>query len=299
MKKLYFLLLSLLITSVSVAQTTVFQEDFETDGNGTRYTTSVPEFTDGTGDFFIRTDGSNIASFYEVSGASGSFYFAAMDLDGEGGSTLVRINFDDIDISTYSNLSLLALFAEDDDGTNQDWDADSLVYVEVDVDNSGSFTKIIQFASAGATNTEPSLDTDFDGIGDGAALTNNFAEFSASIPSGSLVDIRITIEGLDAGDEDIALDNIRIDGTLSTNDYNQKSFNVFPNPTNTGSVNVVSASTSNYSPINVAVFDVLGKQVINKTMTSEKLNVSSLNTGVYIMKITQGKATSTKKLVIN
>ncbi|MCB0461344.1 MAG: T9SS type A sorting domain-containing protein [Flavobacteriaceae bacterium] len=87
--------------------------------------------------------------------------------------------------------------------------------------------------------------------------------------------------------------------TLSTTDFNQKSFSVYPNPTNTGSVNVVSASTSNYSPINVAVYDVLGKQVINKTMTSEKLNVSSLNTGVYIMKITQGKATSTKKLVIN
>lgn len=87
--------------------------------------------------------------------------------------------------------------------------------------------------------------------------------------------------------------------TASIDDFNKKSFSVFPNPTNTGSVNVVSASSSNFGNINVAVYDVLGKQVINKTMTSEKLNVSSLNTGVYIMKITQGKATSTKKLVIN
>lgn len=89
------------------------------------------------------------------------------------------------------------------------------------------------------------------------------------------------------------------DFSLSTNEYNQKSFSVYPNPTNTGSVNVVSASSSNFGNINVAIFDVLGKQVINKTITSEKLNVSSLNTGVYVMKITQGKATSTKKLVIN
>jgi hypothetical protein len=87
--------------------------------------------------------------------------------------------------------------------------------------------------------------------------------------------------------------------TLSSNDFNTKSFSVYPNPTNTGSVNIVAASSSNFGNINVAVYDVLGKQVINKTMTSEKLNVSSLNTGVYIMKITQGKATSTKKLVIN
>ncbi len=86
--------------------------------------------------------------------------------------------------------------------------------------------------------------------------------------------------------------------TASVNDYNKKSFSVFPNPTNTGSVSIVSASSSNYGKMNVAVYDVLGKQVINKTMTSEKLNVSALKTGVYIMKITQGKATSTKKLVI-
>jgi len=34
-------------------------------------------------------------------------------------------------------------------------------------------------------------------------------------------------------------------------------------------------------------------------MNSEKLDVSKLTSGVYFMKITQGKAISTKKLVIN
>lgn len=86
---------------------------------------------------------------------------------------------------------------------------------------------------------------------------------------------------------------------LSITDFNTKSFSVFPNPTNTGSVNVVSSSSANNGTLNVAVFDVLGKQVINTLMTNETLDVSSLNTGVYIMKITQGNATSTKKLVIN
>jgi hypothetical protein len=107
-----------------------------------------------------------------------------------------------------------------------------------------------------------------------------------------------------ASDETVSVDNLIVaqsfGETLSTNDFSTpKKFSVYPNPTNTGSVNIVSASSSNFGNINVAVYDVLGKQVINKTMTSEKLNVSSLNTGVYIMKITQGKATSTKKLVIN
>jgi hypothetical protein len=73
-------------------------------------------------------------------------------------------------------------------------------------------------------------------------------------------------------------------------------FNIYPNPTSLGYINIFS---KNNAEMNVSVFDILGKQVINTVMTSEKLNVSTLNTGVYIMKITQGKATSTKKLVIN
>ena len=102
--------------------------------------------------------------------------------------------------------------------------------------------------------------------------------------------------------ETVRVDNVIVaqsfGETLSTNDVSLKSYGVYPNPTSIGSVNIVPQNGSN-GKLNVAVFDVLGKQVINKTMTSEKLNVSSLNTGVYIMKITQGNATSTKKLVIN
>lgn len=104
----------------------------------------------------------------------------------------------------------------------------------------------------------------------------------------------------------IVMDEVRIgtswsdvaSATLSTNEFSSKSFKLYPNPTSTGSVNVISPNSSS-EKIKVVVYDILGKQVISKTLTSEKLNVSSLNTGVYVMKITQGKATSTKKLVIN
>lgn len=98
----------------------IFFEDFETDGNGTRYATNVAEFSDGSGDFFIRTDETNVGGFYDVNGQSGDFYFAAMDLDGEGGPTDVSLTFNDIDITGVTNLGFSGLFAEDDDGTNQD-----------------------------------------------------------------------------------------------------------------------------------------------------------------------------------
>lgn len=191
---------------------TLFSEEFETDGNGTRYITSVPEFSDGFSDFFTRTDGSNINSTYNVTGFNGLFYFAGQDLDGEGDSSTQTIEFTNIDISGFSNLQFSGLFAEDDDGSNQDWDSSDLVTVEVRIDG-GGYVPILQFANDGSTsNTEPSLDTDFDGIGDGAALTDTFTNFTAAIiGTGALLDLRITLT-LNAGDEDIAFDSLEITG---------------------------------------------------------------------------------------
>lgn len=190
----------------------IFFEDFETDGNGTRYTTSVAEFTDGFGDFFTRTDETNVGTFYDVNGQSGSFYFAAMDTNGDGNPTDVSITFDDIDIAGATNLSFSGLFAEDDDGTNQDWDADASVVVSVSIDG-GTFEEILRFEAEGGTNTEPRVDTDGDGLGDGTALTPDFALFTAPIAgTGSTMDVRIDISNLEAGDEDIAFDAIEITG---------------------------------------------------------------------------------------
>jgi hypothetical protein len=71
--------------------------------------------------------------------------------------------------------------------------------------------------------------------------------------------------------------------------------NVFPNPTSLGYVNLKS---KNGSAFDVSVYDVLGKQVIKSSVTNGKLDVSSLNTGLYIMKVSQDEAITTQKLVI-
>ncbi|NRD21907.1 T9SS type A sorting domain-containing protein [Winogradskyella litoriviva] len=82
---------------------------------------------------------------------------------------------------------------------------------------------------------------------------------------------------------------------LSVNNFNANSFSLYPNPTNTG---LVSISSTNSDAISVQVFDILGKQVKNETLTASTLNVSNLKSGVYIVKITQNNASVTKKLVI-
>ncbi|NRD19153.1 T9SS type A sorting domain-containing protein [Winogradskyella eckloniae] len=83
---------------------------------------------------------------------------------------------------------------------------------------------------------------------------------------------------------------------LSVNNFNANTFSLYPNPTNTGSVSI---SSTNNEVIAVQVFDILGKEVKNQTLTNNTLNVSNLISGVYIVKITQNNASTTKKLVIN
>ncbi|OIQ20293.1 T9SS type A sorting domain-containing protein [Lacinutrix sp. MedPE-SW] len=86
------------------------------------------------------------------------------------------------------------------------------------------------------------------------------------------------------------------DVTLSTDSFEQEAnFSIYPNPTSTGIVNI---KTTSNGEATVAVFDILGKQVITQTLTNNTLNVSSLKTGVYLVKISQNGATTTKKLVI-
>ena len=109
MKKIYVLILTFTISTLSFGQTVVFQESFETGNSGTPSETC----NDGSGDFFTITDGTDISSSYSVSGQDGIFFFAAMDTDGAPCTLATQtLLFQDIDISTYSNLSLAILLAE-------------------------------------------------------------------------------------------------------------------------------------------------------------------------------------------
>jgi hypothetical protein len=204
----------LLVPMTSSAQT-FYTETFETDGNPARYTTSVPEFSDGGSDFFFRTDGAtNISGTYDVTGKEGTFFFAAQDLDGEDGPSSVSLDIADINITGYTGLQFTIALAEDDasDG-NEDWDGSDLFHIDYQIDG-GGYQNLLHVESASTGfNGAPRVDTDFDGVGDGAEITDAFADFVASIAgTGASMDIRITIN-LESGDEDIAFDNIRISGT--------------------------------------------------------------------------------------
>lgn len=84
--------------------------------------------------------------------------------------------------------------------------------------------------------------------------------------------------------------------TLSTKSFDAiAGLKMYPNPVTGNVLNI--SSTANLD-MNVAIFDVLGKQVINTKVTNNTVNVSSLNTGVYIVKVTEDGKTATRKLVV-
>ncbi len=211
---------------------TILLEDFESDGNtlngGTRYTTSIAEFTGGNGgdtDYFTRTDGSSPAVDGTYLGASGSF-FAVADTNGSNNALDTQtITFAPVDITSFTNLSISGLFAEDTASNNQeDWDGNTQVFIEVSIDG-GAFEKVLQFASVGtagnSNNDAPGQDIDLDGIADAADLTDTFTSFSGAIAgTGSTMTIRVVFENLQAGDEDIAIDNIELTGDGPINGTN-------------------------------------------------------------------------------
>ncbi|MEL6657534.1 MAG: Calx-beta domain-containing protein, partial [Bacteroidota bacterium] len=218
MKTLYAFLLAFTVMVLPVwGQTTLMLEDFE--DATINYTSSFTEFTDGSEDYWIRTDGSNINGSVVFTNLQGSSFFGAQDTNGEPqGGAVGTLTFSGINISGFTSLNFSGFFAEDDDGSNEDWDGNSQVKVEYAIDG-GLLTEIFRIESSSTgTNSEPRVDTDFDGLGDGTEITDAFQAFSAAIAgTGSTLDLVITISNLNDGDEDIALDDIRVTGVSATN----------------------------------------------------------------------------------
>jgi Secretion system C-terminal sorting domain len=98
----------------------------------------------------------------------------------------------------------------------------------------------------------------------------------------------------------VEVDNLKISTTFADLLANQKfskitGLNMYPNPVKDG--NLFITSNSNESKT-VALFDILGKQVLNAKTSNNAVNVSNLTKGAYIVKITEDGKTDTRKLII-
>lgn len=85
------------------------------------------------------------------------------------------------------------------------------------------------------------------------------------------------------------------DLTLSIRNNTISGLKVYPNPVADGTLYI---STELNAERNVQVYDLLGKQVLNVTTSNEAINISTLNTGLYVVKITEGGNSATVKLAV-
>ncbi|WP_409024850.1 T9SS type A sorting domain-containing protein, partial [Flavobacterium sp.] len=74
-----------------------------------------------------------------------------------------------------------------------------------------------------------------------------------------------------------------------------ENLNIYPNPVGNGRIFITSKTSAEKE---IEIFDVLGKRVLQISITTKELNVASLSPGVYIIKIKEGEQRATRKLII-
>lgn len=133
-------------------------------------------------------------------------------------------------------------------------------------------------------------------------LRTSFAEanyIGEVIPSGQRNVILLVAKFVNATEninQLIARSAADLDATLSAPAFDAiAGLSMYPNPNNTGMVYVTSQENLTKD---ITVYNMLGKEVV-RTSTESSFSVSSLNAGVYVVKITENGKTATRKLVIN
>lgn len=84
-------------------------------------------------------------------------------------------------------------------------------------------------------------------------------------------------------------------GAFGVNQNAIAGLKVYPNPVSNGKLFIETAVNAQKS---IVIYDLLGKKVLNTVTANSEINVASLNSGVYIVKITEEGNTTSRKLVI-
>lgn len=105
------------------------------------------------------------------------------------------------------------------------------------------------------------------------------------------------MNGLPADPSDTALGSLVVEApaTAGTKDIALNSIKMIPNPAK----DLVQFSKHSNEPLDIQIFDMLGKQLIAHKNVQSEVNISSLRTGVYFVQMTLGTKATKKKLVVH
>jgi len=111
--------------------------------------------------------------------------------------------------------------------------------------------------------------------------------------TGTTVNIAFRYTGYDA--TNWFIDDVSIWSTLSIDDVDTLDMRIYPNPVDGNFVTIL-------SPVNgtkyIQVFDIMGKRVMDTTINNNTLDVSLINSGFYMIKVTINGQSKISKLVV-
>jgi len=108
--------------------------------------------------------------------------------------------------------------------------------------------------------------------------------------------ISIVIDGNSSASNRVKFDDLSYTcfTTLSVDEFNTSSIKIHPNPVK----NNLTIDLKLDIDTKIEIYDILGKRVYRSTLNNTSIiNLQSLKTGIYIVKITQNNATITKRLI--
>ncbi|MEQ8475930.1 Ig-like domain-containing protein [Fulvivirga sp.] len=189
-------------------------ESFETDGNGSRYTSGEFDDVDAEDEhFFLRLQDGSTKLYANMSGEDGSFYWVMGKLDvGANPNNPVGImELDPIDITGFGDLEVRMLL-----GSTQPDQYENGDYLEVYASIDGGADILIGNFEQNSGNGRLRQDTDLNGDDNGGApeLTATFQSFTFPVPgTGSSMVIKIFgTNDSGSGREQTTFDNIQVFG---------------------------------------------------------------------------------------
>lgn len=149
-------------------------------------------------------------------------------------------------------------------------------------------------------------------VGTGTPTTGDFIPLDSNVTSNSWMSwltytknldayagqtVRIAIQCTSNDAYMLMIDNFKVttEEMAGVSDLNLAMASIYPNPV-VDSFNVNLSSKFNANEVSVVVTDMTGK-VVKTFGAAESYNVSDLAAGVYVVKITDGKLTETKKII--
>jgi hypothetical protein len=203
-----------IVTSVNPPVALPVCESFETNGEGTRYTSNTFDFRPAVNDFFVRSTLPVTGHNTTVTGLDGTYGWASENVRANGSAGTVTLSpFIGTGLADFDISILLAVSPSGSSG----WETDDGVFVQYNMDGAAWTTVGAFYGTNPGTGSYGELvrDADLNGVADpgGAQLTSTLQNFSFTFSaSGTNLNVRIVVDQ-DGGSEELVFDKICVSGT--------------------------------------------------------------------------------------